>query len=236
MPASDSVIRLLLIGDRIDDAEQLISQLRNGGMAVRPQRPENLDELVQILSGSGSDLVLADFTSQQLPFARVAEAVAASGKDIPLLATVAKLEEAEYLAAMDAGARGVALRSQPRQLQFQVRSEFDALQDRRGLRRLESSLRETERRCDALIASSREPIAYLHEGMHIRANPAYLEVFGYESFDDVEGMSLLDMIATPHVDEFKQLLKRLSKGDAPPPRFETQARALTSLYAGVLEA
>ena len=42
-----------------------------------------------------------------------------------------------------------------------------------------------ERRCDALIESSREPIAYVHEGMHIRANPAYLDMFGYESFEDV---------------------------------------------------
>jgi PAS domain-containing protein len=39
-------------------------------------------------------------------------------------------------------------------------------------------MRETERRCDALIASSRDPIAYVHEGMHIRANDAYLEMFG----------------------------------------------------------
>lgn len=224
MPASDSVIRLLLIGDRIDDAEHLISQLRNGGMAVRPQRPESLDELRQTLSGSGSDLVLADFSSEQMPFAEVAEAVAASGKDISLLATMARLEEADYLAAIDAGARGVVLHSQPRQLQFKVRAEFEALQDRRGLRRLESSLRETERRCDALIDSSREPIAYLHEGMHIRANEAYLEMFGLESFDDVEGLSVLDMIAPGHTDSFKQVLKRLGKGEQPPRSLELVAQ------------
>jgi hypothetical protein len=31
--------------------------------------------------------------------------------------------------------------------------------------------------------------------MHIRANGAYLEMFGFESFDDIEGMSLLDLVA-----------------------------------------
>ena len=85
-------------------------------------------------------------------------------------------------------------------------------------------MRETERRCDALIDSSREPIAYIHEGIHIRANPAYLEMFGYESFEDIEGMSLLDLVAPEHVDAFKQLLKRLSKGEPPPPRHELTAR------------
>ena len=43
------------------------------------------------------------------------------------------------------------------------------------MRRLEAQLRETERRCETLIASSRDPIAYLHEGMHVRANEAYFE-------------------------------------------------------------
>src|SRR5690606_13899429 len=88
----------------------------------------------------------------------------------------------------------------------------------------EARLRETERRCDALIDSSRDPIAYVHEGMHIRANQAYLEMFGYEDFEDIEGMSLLDMVAPQHVEGFRQLLKGLAQGDAPPPRHELQAR------------
>ena len=105
-----------------------------------------------------------------------------------------------------------------------MRAEWEDLEARRTLRRLEAQVRETERRCDALIESSRDPIAYVHEGMHIRANTAYLEMFGFESFDDVEGMSLLDLVAPQHVDGFKQLLKGLSKGEAPPPRYELEAR------------
>jgi PAS domain S-box-containing protein len=60
--------------------------------------------------------------------------------------------------------------------------------------------------------------------MHIRANSAYLEMFGFDSFDDVEGMSLLDLVAPRHVADFKQLLKRLSKGETPPPSYELGAR------------
>lgn len=236
MASNDSVIRLLLVNDRIDDAEQLISQLRNGGMAVRPQRPENLEELRGVLAGSGTDLVIADLKASSIAFTDVAQAIAASGKDIVLLASVAVLDEADYLSALDLGARGLVLREQPRQLQFQVRHEFEALTDRRGLRRLEAGLRETERRCDSLIASSREPIAYLHEGMHIRANDAYLEIFGHESFDDVEGLSVLDMIAPAHTDAFKQLLKRLGKGEQPPRSLELVAqRADGSNFDAVME-
>jgi diguanylate cyclase (GGDEF)-like protein/PAS domain S-box-containing protein len=59
--------------------------------------------------------------------------------------------------------------------------------------------------------------------MHIRANAAYLEMFGFDSFEDIEGMSLLDLVSPKKVDEFKKLLKQLSRGEAPPPRYETEA-------------
>src|SRR5688500_12172637 len=62
--------------------------------------------------------------------------------------------------------------------------------------------------------------------MHIRANEAYLEMFGFESFDDVEGLSLLDLVSPQYVNDFKTLLKNLGKGEATPPRFELEARSL----------
>jgi PAS domain-containing protein len=116
-------------------------------------------------------------------------------------------------ALIAAGARDVALRSKPEHVQFVVRNEFHALLARRGLRHLEAALRETERRCDALISSSRDPIAYVHEGMHIRANQAYLEMFGFEDFEEIEGLSVLDLISPDDADSFKQLLKKMEKGE-----------------------
>jgi diguanylate cyclase (GGDEF)-like protein/PAS domain S-box-containing protein len=137
---------------------------------------------------------------------------------------------------MEIGARGIVLRSNISHLQNVVRAEWADLEARRSLRRLEAQVRETERRCDALIDSSRDPIAYIHEGMHIRANAAYLEIFGFESFEDIEGMSLLDLVAPGQVDGFKQLLKQLSKGETPPPTYETQARALDgNAFPAVME-
>jgi diguanylate cyclase (GGDEF)-like protein/PAS domain S-box-containing protein len=210
----DAVIRLLLVEDQLEDAEQLISMLRNGGMAIRPQRPENADDLQNLLASQPIDMVLARCDSKYLPFAEVAKRVEATGKDIPVLATADVLDEKTVLANMAAGARESALRGKPEHVQFVVRNEFQSLLARRGLRHLEAALRETERRCDALISSSRDPIAYVHEGMHIRANQAYLEMFGFEDFEEIEGLSVLDLIDPNDADNFKQLLKKMEKGEA----------------------
>ena len=236
MAQQDAVIRLLLVEDRLEDAEQLISHLRNGGMAVRPQRPESEDELVQLLSGQNIDIVLAAFEAKYLPLATVVERATATGKDIPVISSVTTLDEKTVLAALAAGTRDVVIRHRAEHVQAVVRAEFAALGARRGLRHLEAALRETERRCDALIASSRDPIAYVHEGMHIRANDAYLEMFGFEGFDEIEGLSVLDLISGKHAEDFKQLLKKLSKGESPPRQMELQAqRSDGSTFDAVME-
>ena len=220
----DTALRLMLVDDQVNEAEAIVSGLRNAGIAVRPLRPESLDELASQLAQHQVDLVLAEYASQHLPFNEVALVVGGCGRDVPLLAVLDGVTD-EILGGVQAlGAQGVALRGRPQQLLGVVHNTWSDLHARRSQRQMESQMRETERRCDALIDSSREPIAYIHEGMHIRANPAYLEMFGYESFEDIEGMSLLDLIAPAHVAEFKSLLKRLSKGEAPPPRYELTAR------------
>ncbi len=221
--ANDITIRLLIVDDSGENAEAIVSTLRNSGIAVRPWRPQDAAELSQVLASQAIDLVLAS-PSQGIPLPLVAQHIAASGKDIPLVLLAERIDEDELVQASSHGIRALALRQRSEHLLAVVRDQWVDLQARRGLRRIEAQMRETERRCDALIASSRDPIAYVHEGMHIRANDAYLEMFGYEHFDDIEGISLLDMVAAQHVEGFKQLLKGLSRGEAPPPQYQLDAR------------
>lgn len=222
----EMVLRLLIIDDSVDAAEAIASGLRNSGIAVRPNRPTDESDFIALLGSQPPDFVLIARDAASVPLSTVMQHVAASGKDLPVVLLLDSIDDAGLLQASALGARNVVLRGRLDQIETTLRNEWADLEARRSLRRLESQVRETERRCDALIESSRDSIAYVHEGMHIRANGAYLEMFGFDSFEDIEGMSLLDLVAPQHVDEFKQLLKRLGKGEAPPPRYEVEARTL----------
>ena len=46
------------------------------------------------------------------------------------------------------------------------------------------------------------PVAILHGGMYVYANPAYLELFGYQDFSDIEGIPVLDMVDANDQDRF----------------------------------
>jgi diguanylate cyclase (GGDEF)-like protein/PAS domain S-box-containing protein len=224
MTRTDNIIKLLLIEDSVEEAEQIISILRNGGVAVRPARAGNEAELEAALEQQTPDVIIANLDTADLTMAQVAAAASRGGKDIALIATGRGITEDRIVAAFHDGARGLALRDRPDHVQMIVNREFEALTTRRNVRRIEAALRESERRCEALLDSSRDPIAYVHEGMHVRANKAYLEMFGFDDFEDVEGMSLLDMIAADDADDFKALLKRLSKGEKPPQRLNLKAQ------------
>ncbi|HEX4480686.1 MAG TPA: EAL domain-containing protein [Rudaea sp.] len=224
MSKQDNVIKLLLIEDSVEEAEQLISMLRNGGIAVRPARAANAAELEKQVGTSTPDIILVNLAARTLKLPDVTAAANRTGKDIAIVGVTTNVNEDTIVTAFNEGARGLALRHRAEHVQAVVKREFEGLNMRRSVRRLETSLRETERRCDALLDSSRDPIAYVHEGMHVRANKAYLEMFGFEEFEDIQGMSILDMIAPDDADDFKTLLKKLSKGEKPPQKLNLKAQ------------
>lgn len=226
MAQKDQVVRLLIVEDSMEIAEQLISTLRNGGIPVRPVRAETAAELASQIEEHLPDVILVDAANKSPTLIETVAAVRKSSKDIPVVALVAEVNEKCVIDASMAGARACALLSRGEHLQMIVRREFTDVMTRRAVRRLETSLREVEKRCDALLDSSRDPIAFVHEGMHVRANKAYLEMFGYEEFEEIEGTPILDMIGGAHGESFKALLRKMSKGEKPPERLEIKARRM----------
>ena len=232
---TDQVIKILFIEKSVEDAEQIISLLRNSGIAVRPARATSAEQINAALGELGPDIVLFDPAVGTLELREVARMLDADGRDLSLIALVGQVDNAVITDLFVSGARSVALRPQPKQLMAVIQREFDALNARRQLRRLETALRESERRCDALLDSSTDAIAYVHEGMHVRANQAYLDTFGYTDFDDLLGLPVLDMVGPTDADEFKSTLKGLSRGEKPNGAIELQARRAdaTSFKASV---
>jgi diguanylate cyclase (GGDEF)-like protein/PAS domain S-box-containing protein len=220
----DLVIKILFIENSLEEAEQIISLLRNSGIAVRPARGTNAEQVQAALHELEPDIVMFDPAITTLQLREVVKLMDAYGRDYALLGLVDAMDNQLVADLFVGGARGVAARTHPKQLTAVLQREFDSLQARRQLRRLEASLRESERRCDALLDSSTDAIAYVHEGMHVRANRAYLETFGYDEFDDLLGMPVLDMIDSSHADEFKAILRGQQGQEKLPSQLSLRAR------------
>ncbi len=220
----DYVIKIVFIENSLEEAEQVISLMRNSGIAVRPARATNAEQLQKAIDELEPDIVMFDPSVKGLLLRDVVQALDANGRDYSVIGLLDKVDGQQVADLFVAGARGVAPRSQPKQLIIVLQREFEALQTRRQVRRLETSLRESERRCDALLDSSNDAIAYVHEGMHVRANQAYLDNFGYQSFDDLLGLPVMDMVDSANSDDFKALLKGHARHEKVPTQLALRAR------------
>ena len=106
----DKALRLLIVDDSVEAAEAIVSGLRNAGIAVRPTRPENEDELKELLDSQTPDLIIAAHASRAVPLARTMALVVATGKDLPVLVLYDSIDDARLLEASAMGARGTILR------------------------------------------------------------------------------------------------------------------------------
>lgn len=77
---------------------------------------------------------------------------------------------------------------------------------------MQGKVDELEGRFNQLLDSAREAVAYIHEGLHVYANQAYLNIVGVDAFDDVATLSLLELLSSEDAD-MKALLRDMSGGE-----------------------
>jgi diguanylate cyclase (GGDEF)-like protein/PAS domain S-box-containing protein len=103
-----------------------------------------------------------------------------------------------------------------------ITREHQSLINARQISKLKKAFHESERRCTSLLDSSRDAIAYIHEGMHVYSNRSYLEMFDIEESDDLEGLPILDMVAIEERDDFKSFLRDYTKNDESVEKLDTK--------------
>lgn len=242
MASEKNLLRLVIAEESSNDAEHLINVLRNAGFAVRSTPVGDEEALRATLSERSHDLLICAPHLEQLPLEVGARIVLQSGQDIPLLVLNEQPDPELRRQVMRMGAADLVNKDDAEHFRLVVERELCRLGERRRLRQLEAALRETERRCHALLDSSRDAIAYVHEGMHIYANEAYLEKFGIEHADAIEGLPILDLIAADDQLRFKDFFRRYSQGQRSEdhievgicgPQQQTQAAIMYFSAAGI---
>ena len=212
MPIEKRTVRLLILEDSQNEAERLVSLFRNAGHATRVHRLTSSDDLSETLQQSW-DLLIAAAHSDNLDPGDALNAIRRQGKDIPFLQRVADRDDEAITTALLSGAQDGIPQSDDERLLLVAERELRNLEERRARRNAEIALREAEKRCQLLLDSSVDAITYVHDGMHIYANRAYVELFGYADADDLAGMPMIDLIHTSDQAAFKDFLKTYQSGE-----------------------
>jgi diguanylate cyclase (GGDEF)-like protein/PAS domain S-box-containing protein len=208
MSSEITAIHALVLDISSNDAEQTLNVLRNTGVAVRATQVVTEEELREALDRQSWDVFLAKDNCPQLPVLEAARILDESGRDIPLVMIDDEYTPDKTAKVMASGVDALVADEAPALLREVVMKELRHLEDRRRRKKAEAQLSEAEKRCELLLANSRDAIAYIHDGMHIYANRSYIELFGFDSWEDLECMPIMDMIDRKYHADFKEFLRQ----------------------------
>jgi multidomain signaling protein FimX len=210
-----SYLPALVLTQSQDDAEVLNRLLRNAGHAVRPKWISRLEDLDKELASEEPDLIVSYTKGAGAGLSKVIEMRDRHAPLVPVIAISDEVTEEAVAKAIQNGARDLVSLDKTERLVAVVSRELAVLGQARALHEAREKLREYEERFEGILSESADALAYIQEGIHVSANPAYIELFGLDSVDDVEGMPVMDFFDKASQAELRGAIKTTLKGKPP---------------------
>lgn len=212
--AKENKINLFIVDESFNNEENVVKILRTAGYAAHTTRVEDDEDLIEALKKTTPDILLYAMGMELISLEDTISCLKENANaPVPVIAVNREDHKGEVVKVMRSGARDLSDFETPAHLELVIIREVEAFKSIKKSHLLEQANKETERRCEALLDSSRDAIAYLHEGMHVYSNESYLELFGFNESEDLEGMPILDMVGMDDRDSFKTFLRENFKGN-----------------------
>lgn len=205
-------LQILLLDAGLNAARAEIQQLRERGMLIEYRILAEYTELEVQLQQSLPDLVLYHYGSQiDLDYmARLRRKY----PKLTLVLIINPMDSAAVEAALELDIQAMVPLGNIPMLKLVLERERKLRNRIQQTQRLKKELAETQERYQGLIDHSQEPIAYLYEGIHLRANNSYLSLFGLMDQSDLDGTTLLDLASPKDHPALKRLLRKISDNNA----------------------
>ena len=217
--ASGDTLHVLFLTATLNQSEDILNLIRNSGTPIRGRTVASHEEFSQTVRESRWDAVVVDPGLDNIEYRTLLKQLSHLQLDIPLILIPAKVTAKLQDTALNEGAAAVIAADHGPSLMHTLINEVRHLRDRHQIRKLQILLSEAEKRSETLLQHSEEPFAYIQEGIHVYANPAYLKLFGAKDADELDGMPVLDMVAAESQTVLKELLKTTDTVQSPEIRF-----------------
>lgn len=212
----DQFLRLAVCEVSPEDQEWLVASLRSAGVSSRVSPFFNASALSSMVSANEVDVVV---WGDGALGCSLSDTLATAGP-VPVVVAASSFSN-EFLAEVRlSGAADVYVRGVPDLAVKVLALQADIFALRRRAQAAQAAAEDAERRSDALIDAVKDPIAYLSEGLHVKANQAYLDLLGMGSFEDLEGMSILDFVEASDLEAIREKIKRLGREALPTEEME----------------
>lgn len=200
-------ICIAIIEENPDRAKYHAGTLREAGWMLRFEHAVQLDELAGLLESGCPDMVLCG-SGPGLPDPQsIATLLLERGTEIPLIALAPDTAGNKVTVSIPVDSTGRQSRDSCNCLEEAFIKVYPYGLLHSKLRLLRSRLEDSEKRCNMLMAATRDAVAWLDEGRHLHASTAYLRLFGFAGQDEIQGTPILDRVVQDDHEKFISLLK-----------------------------
>ena len=204
----------VLVTDRSPEAaEHINSLLRNSGIKIHVLHAQSSAEVKRVLDQDSPVLIIyANAEADEAPLEEIAGLAAAFSVPVALYTP---MDDPARLAGLLQQTACFVINAERQDLLTDAVSRLVvASRNERSHAARQERLEELEHRYDLVLESSRDAIAYIHEGLHVYANRAYLEALRVSDDAELAAFSLLEMFDAGETN-LKNLLKGFAKGNFP---------------------
>ena len=204
---------LLVIDKSPESAERLNSLLRNSGIKVRIIHTPKIFDVKIALDQDSPFLVI--YSDADSTVANIEEASALAHQYLVPFAIHSDFQNAtDLMEALKVSPSLVIYSGSDSNLTTTVSRLLAQHELGKSGQEQHDRLAEVEHRYDLLLESARDAIAYIHEGLHVYANRAYLGALKVKDLSEISAVSLLELMQTEE-GTIKKVFQGLSRGTYP---------------------
>lgn len=184
-------IRVLIVDDSDDDANLIVRKLRSGGYAPEWKRVDTYPAMKSALEEKHWDIILCDYKMPNFSAPAALKLVHEKNLDLPFIIVSGAIGEDTAVTAMKAGAHDYLMKDKLAKLAVAVEREIREATIRKEKKHTEELLLNSEQNFRHSLDNSPLGVRIVSaDGENLYANNEILNVFGFESLDELN--------ATPH--------------------------------------
>ncbi|MEO6435817.1 MAG: EAL domain-containing protein [Tepidisphaeraceae bacterium] len=173
-------IKVLLVEDRIEDAELLLRELRQNGLGIVSRRVETAAELGDVLDSFAPDLILSDYALPGFGGMEALQIARQRRPDTPFILVSGTVGEERAVEALKQGADDYVMKDNRARLGPSVRRALKESEEREVRRRTQQELKDSEERFRSVMKFSCIGMALVaSDGRWLEVNPALCGIVGY---------------------------------------------------------
>jgi len=214
-------LRVLIVDDSDDDALLMIHALKKGGYDPLHERVEDAEAMQQALEKRSWDVILCDYQMPQFNGLAAITLLRQAASDIPLIIVSGAIGEETAVECMRSGAHDYVMKDNLSRLVPAIERELREAESRSRRRKAEEALRRTEENFHRSLDESPLGVRIVSpEGETIYANQAILDIYGFDSMDELRATPTQKRYTPESLAQFKTRREKRKRGDSLPTEYE----------------